>query len=198
MSDSETKGLKKFAQTPLFTFSKPYLDFIGKGTIFNLVYIVMALVNIVLPFVIIAYVINLGLFSLGGKFVVAIILAWLVVLFACWIGFQLWWERKSKIATVENSEFVATPIVADIFRTFGEWLGTMIAIIGAGVGIIATIILGKDMSYIPGMDSGALVIIAGPVLGFFIIIISRFLAELLKIFVALANNTKEIAENIKK
>jgi hypothetical protein len=44
---------------------------------------------------------------------------------------------------------------------------------------------------------GAAVIIIGPVIGFFILIIFRFFAELLRIFAALADNTKEIAANIK-
>jgi hypothetical protein len=47
------------------------------------------------------------------------------------------------------------------------------------------------------MRYGAATVIIGPVIGFFVIIIFHFLAEQLRILAALANNTKEIAANIK-
>ena len=48
------------------------------------------------------------------------------------------------------------------------------------------------------MHLGILIVIIGPVTGFFIIIIARFLAEQMRMFAALVNNTKEMATNIKK
>jgi hypothetical protein len=195
-------GKGKFPQI-FFGFSKPYLDFIGKGKIYNLVYIVMAVINLLLPFVIIFLAVDSGIFRNGAKFTVAFIFSWLVIVFACWVGFQLWWDRRAKITNLENSEFVATPIFSDLFQTFGEWVGTMIGIIGAGVGLIASIFLGNGANYLFSsiglgfMRFGVSVIIVGPIIGFFIIIISRFFAEQLRILAALANNTKEIASNIK-
>jgi len=206
MSDVETGGKKKFEKltgSPFFTFSKPYLNFIEKEKLFSLVYIVMAVVNLVIPFVILYLVIDSGFFSYGAKYVFAFVFTWIVIVFAFWIGFQLWWDRRKQIADVASSEFIATPIFSEILQTFGEWLGTVIGIIGAGGGLIATIFLGNDARYLFSaiglgfFRSGALTIIAGPVLGFFIIIIFRFLAEQLRILAALANNTKEIASNIK-
>ncbi|MDR0473785.1 MAG: hypothetical protein LBH43_08985 [Treponema sp.] len=216
MSDSESNEKKGLAQvtdkinssanTPFFTFSKPYLDFIGKGTMYNLVYIVMAVINLILPFAVIFMAAEKGVFNfkyVPVKLIIAFIFLWLFVAFACWIGFQLWWDRKSQVKTLQDAEFVATPIVADIFRTFGEWLGTLMAIIGVGGGLTALIFrsdyeMRYMMGFIPGLNSGALAIVAGPVAGFFTIIFFRFLAELLKIAVALANNIKEIAVNLKK
>jgi hypothetical protein len=196
--------LEKMDKSPFFNFSKPYLDYIGKGKVFSLVYIVMAVLNLFLPFVIMYIVIDSGFFRFGAKYVFTFIFSWLVIVFACWIGFQIWWNRRTKVSDVAASEFVATPIFSEILQTFGEWLGTMIGIIGAGVGLIATIALGNEARYLfsaIGMDflsMGAMVIIIGPVIGFFIIIIFRFLAEQLRIMAALANNTKEIAANLKK
>jgi hypothetical protein len=144
-----------------------------------------------------------GFFQLGGKYVVAFIFCWLVIVFACWIGFQIWWDRKSKIKNFAASEFIATPIFAEILQTFGEWTGTLIGIIGAGVGLIAAIVLGDAADSLFGaiglefMSFGAVVVIIGPVIGFFFIIVSRFIAEQVRIFAALANNTKEIAVNVK-
>lgn len=202
MSDSdEKKGFEAFKQSRFFTFSKPYLDFIGKGTIYNLVYIVMTIINLLLPVIVIIQIINSGIFRLGAKFIIASILSMLVITFACWIGMQLWWNRRNQVTEVKDSEFIATPIISDIFRTFGEWIGTLIAIIGAGVGLIALIFLGRDMNFLFRLmnlsflaDFGWMVIFIGPVLGFFIIIISRFIAEQLRIFAAIANNTKDIAQ----
>ena len=196
--------IEKMSGGPFFTFAKPYLDFIGKEKIFGLVYIIMAVLNLLLPLGIIFQAVRMGFFQAGGKFVVAFLLSWLVIVFACWIGFQLWWDRKKKLKSVSTSEFIATPIFSEIVETFGEWMGTLVGIIGAGVGLIASIILGDVAGMLfsaIGMDflnMGVMVVIAAPVFGFFIIIISRFLAEQLRIFAALANNTKDIAENIKK
>jgi hypothetical protein len=210
MSDfetGETKGKRKFEQiagNPFFTFSKPYLDFIGQGKIFNLVYLVMAGINIILPFTIIYQSIESGIFSGGAKYVFAIILVWLVIIFACWIGLQLWLDRRQKVINAAPSDFSATSIFSEIIQTFGEWLGTLLGIIGAGGGLIASIFLGEESFYLFSaigmgfMPSGIIVILIGPVTGFFIIILSRFFAEQLRLFASLVNNTKEIAANVKK
>jgi MFS family permease len=209
MSDTETQagggesGFNQMAKGPLFNFSKPYLDFIDKEKIFSIVYYVMAGLNLLIPIGILIGAISGHIFSAGGKMVIAFLLSWVVVAFACLIGFQLWWERRRKLETLTACEFVATQSFSEIAQTFGEWLGTFVGIVGAGVGLIATVILGRESSYLFSMigmeflSMGAVVIIMGPIMGFFIIVISRFLAEQLRIFAALANNTKEIAVNIK-
>ena len=210
MSDVETGGTgekKKFEKltgSPFFTFSKPYLEFIGKEKLFSLVYIILAVINLIIPFVILYQVIDSGFFSwVDAKYIFAFIFTWLVIVFACWIGFQLWWDRRKKAKDSGSSEFIAILNFSDIMQTFGEWLGTLIAIIGAGGGLIAFIFLGNDLNDLFRMINlgflsfGPGVIIIGPVIGFFILIIFRFFAELLRIFAALADNTKEIAANIK-
>jgi hypothetical protein len=210
MSDVQTDGnekkkkFEKMAESPFFTFSRPYLEFIGKEKLFGLVYVVMAVISLFIPFVILYQVIDSGFFRLGAKFIFAFILTWLVIVFACWIGFQLWWNRRKKVTDIESSEFIAISYFSDILQTFGEWLGTLIGIIGAGGGLIASIFLGNDLDYLFSaigmsfMRFGVAVIIIEPIIGFFIILISRFLAEQLRIFAALAINTKEIATNLKK
>ena len=193
----------KITESPFFTFSKPYLDFISKGKIFGLVYLVMALINIILPFVVIYMTIRSGLFSAGAKYVFALILTWLVIFFACWIGFQLWWNRRKTLLDLDKSQFIATVIFSEILQTFGEWIGTLIGIIGAGVGLLGSIFLGNDINellYYTGlgfMRFGIGIVVIGPVVGFFIIIFFRFIAEQLRMFASLVNNTKEIANNCK-
>ena len=209
MSDSETagnEGKKKFkAKTDglFFTFSRPYLDFIGKEKLYSLVYIVMAVINLIIPFAILYQVIDSGFFSFGAKFVFAFIFTWLVIVFACWIGFQLWWDRRKRITNLAASEFIATPVFSEILQTSGEWLGTFIGIIGAGGGLISLMTLRDNANLLftvigmGFMRYGAAGIVIGPIAGFFIIVIFRFIAEQLRILAARANNTKEIAANIK-
>jgi len=210
MSDMQTGGsekkkrFEKMGEGPFFAFSKPYLEFISKDKLFSFVYVVMALISLVIPFVILYQVIDSGFFNFGAKYVFAFILTWVVILFAFWIGFQLWLDRRKKAANTDSSGFIAITYFSGILQTLGEWLGTIIGIIGAGGGLIAFIFLGNDLNYLFSIIGlgflrfGAGVIIIGPVIGFFIIIITRFLAEQLRIFAALADNTKEIAVNLKK
>jgi len=201
MSDSnEKKGLAGLTDTPFFTLARPYLDFIGKGTMFSIVYYLMAIVSILLPIAVVVVAIqNRNIFSyVGGKGIAWFILTWLFVAAAGWIGFQLWWNRRRQVMDVKESEFVAIPIIADIVRTFGEWIGTLLAVIGFGAGLFGLLILGDELTMMLsmiGMDQfGGALVIAGPVAGFFIILFARLVAEAMKLFVSIANSCKDIAK----
>jgi len=182
MSEGKLQGkLEKMDKSPFFVLSKPYTEFIGKGKIFSFVYFIMAAINLVIPFAVIYKTIDSGIFrNISAKYVFAIIFAWLVIAFACWIGFQIWWIRRIKLTDTASFEFIATTSFSEILQTFGEWLGTLIGIIGTGVGLIALIILGNETSSLFSMlglsfmNFGPLVIIIGPITGFFIIILFRF------------------------
>jgi len=194
---------KKLEQTdgkPFFSFSGPYLDFIDKSKIFTFVYYVMAIVNLILPFAILYKVIDSGFFKyVGAKYVFAFVLSWIVIVFASWIGFQLWWNRRKKIVNLETSDFGTTLIFCEIIRTSGEWLGTLIGIIGAGAGLLASIFLGNDVNDLFRMigmgylSFGPLIIIVGPIIGFSLIILFRFIAEQLRIFATIADSTRKMA-----
>jgi hypothetical protein len=195
-------------EKPFFTFARPYLDLLAKGSLFNLIYFVMAGINVILPFAVFVIAVNMGIFGEGkGNYAVAFIFSWVVIVFACWIGMQLWLDRRKKIMSMHFTTFIATFVLSDITQTLGEWLGTFIAITGAGVGLIAAIMLGKDIKNINeflrmiGLDFiriGGLIIFAGPLAGYLIIIVFRSMAEGLRLFVSLVNNTAEIAANIKR
>ena len=179
-----------------FNFAKPYFDYIGKGRIYTLVYVVMALLNLLVPLAVIFVVIQSGYMRHAGtSVVIAFIVLWLIIAFASWIGFQLWWYRKSSVKNFESKDFIATPVVSDILQTFGECLGTFVGIVGAGAGIIAVFFLGHAREYLfhgfSFLRFGPLLIAGGPVAGFFILLIFRFIAEQIRIFAAIANNTKQ-------
>ena len=109
--------LDKMDRNPFFMFSKPYMDFIGTGKIFGLVYFVMAGINLLVPFGIIYKTVDSGIFGyVEAKYVFAIILSWLVILFACWIGFQIWWIRRLKVINIPSTDFVATTCFSEIIH----------------------------------------------------------------------------------
>jgi len=224
MSDSNEKSIKKqlgglietVENTVFFKFSKPYLDLIGKGSLFKIVYVIMALVSL-LGIPITTMVMGKDIFRYGGGQEIAwFILTWLAIVFAGWIGFQLWWNRKDQVTELaeKHSEFVVTPICSLIFQTFGEWIATLIAIIGFSAGLFGLfcglgdavgsvmepflgLILGPFSGLLLGANIGISIIFIGPLIGFVIWIITRLFAELFRIIVAFVNNTKDIANNIK-
>jgi hypothetical protein len=224
MSDSNEKNVKKqviglietVENTAFFKFSKPYLDYIGKGSLFKIVYIIMALVSL-LGVPIGAMIFGKNIFqSHNGQLITWFILTWLGIVFAGWVGFQLWWNRKNQVTELaeKKAEFVVTPICSLIIQTFGEWAATLIAIIGFTTGLFGLFCgLGDEVGYliVPLLSAllgpfsmflmegniGISIIFIGPLIGFIIWIITRLFAELFRIIVALANNTKDIADNIK-
>jgi hypothetical protein len=187
-----------------FTFIKPYLSFIDKGDFFrkpfSWLYIAFAVLNLILPFYILYTAIDNNIFDTfytPAKFIIVFILVWIVIAFASWVCFQLWWDRKNKVTetSVENSEFVVTPVFAHFIQTFGEWIGTWIGIVGFFVALLA--ILGSDAVYltaaigVPFIQSGIASIILIPIYGFLIVVGSRFLAEMCRALASIANNTKK-------
>jgi len=189
-----------------FTFARPYLSFIDKGHLFkkpfNWLYTVMAIINLLVHLIILFTSIDNGVFKLKFKVVLTFILIWLITAFASWISFQIWWDRRSKItySTQENDEFVATPAFSHFIQTAGETYGTWIGLVGFGFALFTTIILGGEASYLSYqlgmplgslMGSGVAAIFIMPIIGFLIIILSRFVSEQIKALVAIANNTKK-------
>jgi len=190
----------------LLNFIEPYLSYIDSGKLyrkpFSWFYILWAVANAVLPFYVLYKAIDSNIFKYAeAKYIFAFVLIWLVILAACWVGVQIWWNRKDKVleTSQEGSEFPATPVISHYFQTFGEWLGTFIAIVGFGSSLIAAVFLGNDagsLSYAMGLpfNPGVVGIITFPVLGFVIIVGMRFLAELCRALAEIANNTKQFKE----
>ncbi len=187
-----------------FTFIKPYLSFIDNGHLFrkpfSWLYAVLAIGNLLIPFYVLYQAIRNHIFDYAdGKFIFAFFLVWIIIAFASWVSFQLWWDRKSKVAStsIEGDDFVATPVFAHFIQTVGEWLGTWIGIVGFFVALLITIILGDDSYYLFSglglsfMETGFLFIILMPIYGFLIIVVSRFLAEQFRALSSIANNTRK-------
>ncbi len=186
-----------------FTFIKPYLSFIDKGHFyrkpFSWLYTIIAVVNLIVPFLIFFKALDSNVFDAPAKFVFAFLLVWLIIAFASWVSFQLWWDRKTKVSatSTEDDEFIATPVFSHLIQTLGEWFGTWIAIVGSTVALLTTIILGDEASSIdsllniPILETGIAAIILMPIYGFLIIVSARFLAEQFRALSTIANNTKK-------
>lgn len=184
-------------------FARPFFNLIDSGTLyrkpFKIFYTVLAVLNLLSILGI------LGVMFKGG---VGPIITGLFTIFALWVGFQLWWDRKEKVGSfvTPGSEFVALPVFSHLFQTIGEWSGAFVAIVGVGASLGSLLsgssapsfgygsgLLGMVMG---GMGIGGL--IASPIIGFLILIVSRAIAEQIRALVAVANNTKAIERNTKR
>lgn len=190
-------------ENKFFTFINPYLSFIDNGHLyrkpFSWLYTFLAVVNLILPIYVFYQAASNISFDTPAKLIIVFLLVWIIIAFASWISFQLWWDRKTKVTatSVEGDEFVATPVLSHLIQTLGEWIGTWISIVGFSVALLATIILGDDahsLSYqigIPFLKTGFLFVILMPIYGFLIIVGTRFLAEQFKALSSIANNTRK-------
>jgi hypothetical protein len=186
-----------------FTFTRPLMDAIDHGKFFKQpfrwLYIVFSIVCLLIPVAFLILLIENNAFDHNGF---STLLLWLFVTFAGWVGFQLWWNRKSKINRYveKGDDFLATPTFSHFIQTLGEWYGITIAIIGFGVSFCALIASndgynrygGGFSEYVPGMGRvGLLGLILFPLLGFFIVVFFRVIAEGIRALAAIANNTKK-------
>jgi hypothetical protein len=186
----------------ILKFIAPVLSYVDSGKLFrkpfSWLYIALAALNVVVPFYLLYIAIDNQVFSAGAKYVFAFLLTWLVIVAACWVGAQIWWDRHEKVqgTSLDGSEFPATPVIAHFIQTFGEWLGAWVAIVGFGFSLFATIFLREEaqilglMLNLP-MDNGVWGAILYPIYGFLVIVVTRFIAEQFRVFASIANNTKK-------
>lgn len=194
----------------LVSFIKPFLETIDSGSFFRKVfywiYFIIAILNILLPFYILFVAIDKGFFNAEGKYVLIFLFTWLIFAALCFFGFQLWWNRKEKVnlSSYSSAEFVATPVLAHLIQTIGEWYGVIIGVMGFLVGFFSLFFSDRnDMSYhqyrqmdeyfspIPFLlETNWKLIFLGPLYGFLIVFLFRFISEAIKALSVIANNTK--------
>jgi|GEM_PF-66417 hypothetical protein len=190
-----------------FHFIQPYLDYIDSGNFFRKpfywLYALNAISILLLPVVLLFVGLKNNIFDMPFKFTLAFLLVLALMSFTSWIIFQLWWDRKDKVlaTTLQGDDFIATPVFSHYIQTAGESTGTYIAIAGTGISIITAVLLGSESNYLGrsmgiGFLTGGsfLFIFVWPLVGFAIIIFTRFLAEMLRALVSIANNTKKVPD----
>ena len=198
-----TEPINYIMNNKFLTFSKPYLSFIDNGHFFRkpiyFLYSILGIINLIFPLFLIYMAIddNVLKSSRPPMFFISFALFLLIIVFASWISFQLWWDRKSKIAYTSNDgdDFIATHIFSHLIQTIGEWLGTWVGIVGFGTGILSKIFFGEDgeinIYQYEFLGTGWLFVVLTPIYGFLIIVVTRFLAEQFRALASIANNTSE-------
>jgi len=192
-----------------FTFIKPVLAFVDDGRFFrrpfSWLYLVLAILNLILPIYILVTSIDNNVFDMSGGAIVTFFLVWLVLVFTCWLGFQLWWDRSSIVSRVTKSDedYIATPVFSHFIQTAGEWLGLFYALVGFAFALFATIIIGDNATILSMrmdlgfLDAGIENIILKPVYGFLLVVVFRVIAEIFRALTAIANNTKRGEKHVK-
>lgn len=190
-------------ENKFFTFIKPYLTFIDKGdlyrTPFGWLYSLIAIINLFIPLYILFTAVDRHVFDAPARFVILFLISWIIIAFASWVSFQLWWDRKTEVirTTKTGDEFVATPAISHLIQTTGEWLGTWIGIVGTLLSFFTTLFVGNEPNYqmstvgVPFIHPSLISVIALPIFGFLIIVFTRFLAEQARAITSIANNTKK-------
>jgi hypothetical protein len=187
---------------PFFNFIKPALDYLDSGRFFrepmSWLYTILAICNLLLPLVVLGLAIEENLFRNQGKFILGFLLIWVLILGAAWVGFQIWWDRRKKVtsSSQQGDEFVASLAFAHFIQTYGEWYGTMMAIVGTGGTFIGYLIMGEQATYlfrqipILNMANSWLMVLIWPIAGYLIVVAFRFVAELIRALGAIANHTR--------
>jgi Na+-transporting methylmalonyl-CoA/oxaloacetate decarboxylase gamma subunit len=191
-----------------FSFISPALKVIDNGKFFReplrWLYFFLAGLNVLMPLAVIYYAAKYSDFLDNGfLFFLGFLLLFLVVCFTSWVGFQIWWSRAGSIRlfSSEGDENFATIALSHLLQTLGEWLGALIALNGFFGGLflllgelISVLLLGDGLP-LGTMGMGVYVyflILLGPLSGFLVIVITRFLAEQIRALASVANYTRKL------
>lgn len=186
---------------PFFSFIRPFLAYLDSGRFFrqpmSWLYTAFAVGNLLLPIIFFSAAVENRIFNASGKAITAFFLVLIFVAFAGWVGFQLWWDRRTKVedSSREGDEFVASLSFAHLIQSMGEWLGLTLAIIGTGSTLVISI-MGGNLGYafrnIPILEhTGSFwTVIVWALLGYLIIMAFRYVAEFIRALSAIANHTR--------
>lgn len=108
-------------------------------------------------------------------------------------------DRKSKIFSTssEGDDFIAIPVFSHFIQTLGEWIGSWLVIVGFLISLTTLLIFNKEMKIlssladIPIIENQIMFLITVPIIGFLIIVITRFIAEQSRALASIANNIRK-------
>lgn len=193
----------------LFAFFDPVWKFIDAGSFFRepfrWLYVVIAILNVLFPFVVIFGAIGSGVFEyLSGGAVFACILVFILMLALGVVSFVLWIDRQKKLkeSHSEGNEFIAIPMVSHFIQTLGEWLGIYIGLFGCISSLFFLLFGGGEMMKLLGGGSllpfgtGVVMVVVYPILGFLIVVSARLVAELYRAMASIANSAKRISNKV--
>ncbi|MGM9859356.1 MAG: hypothetical protein ACI31C_01235 [Muribaculaceae bacterium] len=121
------------------------------------------------------------------------ILIILVILAIAFFGFLYWFRRADDVeASVDTkARFVALPPVSHFIRTLGEFAG----IVGASAGTLIALFTNLEMT-IEGYGRGEMwvAVIAIPIFSYVVIVLTRFLSEMINATTSIANDVHSLAD----
>ncbi|MDE5607669.1 MAG: hypothetical protein K2I64_01900 [Muribaculaceae bacterium] len=182
-------------------YLNPVFNFLDSGKLFKqpLMYLYYAIGVALCVFGIVKIVDNFDSFSyMSGASKFYTIMMVLVLLAACVFSLMFWFRRAGDLKNerFDETRFIAIPVVASLIRTIGEYLGLLIAYLGVCSGILTIVILVFDSP--EAFKLGLIELFGGAILGYLIIVFLRYSAELILAIAAIANNTKDAVEVLKK
>lgn len=203
-TSSNSKNNMRKSQVSLRSFSTSFIQSIDNGRFFHRpfgwIYIAISILNLVGVPVYMVYMAASGdLFEMEFRFILSFALLFIVFTIIGFISFQLWWNRRRKVITMlkADDEFVAIPLTTNLFQTLGEWVGVWIGLGGFSINLILSLTLGDDSAYfvlllgLPLIGVNFYAAFLSLILGFLIILITRFIAEQFFAIAAIANNTRQ-------
>ncbi|MCC5850982.1 MAG: hypothetical protein JJU29_23080 [Verrucomicrobia bacterium] len=185
-----------------FNFIAPFLRYIDQGHFFRkpfrIFYMLIAVLSLLTPLAVLYKMIDNRMFRVSAKMTIGLLFLWVFILAAYWVVFQIWWSRKEDVGKqkAESEEFIATPVFAHFVQTAGEAFGALIAIVGAGFSLVSFLFFGdasraiRQAVGVHGTDYGIIGVIVSPIIGFIVIVFTRFVSEQIRALAAIANNTK--------
>ncbi|MDD4609888.1 MAG: hypothetical protein PHY71_07070 [Bacteroidaceae bacterium] len=160
------------------------LDTIDDGQFFRVpfvrIYQLVSLLFFLLPIYLIYRIIELGLFRPGIENLVVVLLAILVFVATSIICGLIWLKRSCDVKQLveKDSKIVTMPLVANLISTIGECYGVFVGIIGFFIALLSIFSNIVDLLPMAG-DYGLVGMILAPIMGFFIILLFRFVAEII-------------------
>ena len=179
------------------TFIKAALAYVDGGNFFRTplrcIYALIGLAIALYPFYQLYTACKLFQYMKAWSIVVFFI-TWIVLVAGGIVSFLIWWYRKDEIPEPgsESDGFPVTPVFAHFIRVFGEWAGFYVGVVGCLVLLLGTVLRGGNSATgFATLGTGFQAIITAPILGFIIILITRFISEQARALAAIATNTKK-------
>lgn len=181
----------------LFKFVDPVLDFFDSGKICGkpikwLYYLIGALCAL-FPIYLFVQMIDAWDHMKGGDICLTLLM-WLFLAVLFFWNALFWYKRAGQVGDDPGAEvkYVALPVVAYFVKNAGESFGIIFAGMGILMGLL-TLFMGRGMMDVFG-GLGASMIIIAPIMGYLLVLFSRFCAERIEAYYDIANNTEKIAK----
>lgn len=187
----------------LFSYLNLGLEYVDSGRFFRnpfkWIYYIIGVANFAVPFMMITQLINNSKW-MYGKMISMLVLLAIFALVLAFVACYWWIKRGNSLAldAKDGSRFVAIPMISNITQTAGEVVGLWVGVYGFIIVLLALLFTNSYETHELTFGYGIWGLLIFPVLGYLIVLFSRFLAELYLALASIANNTRSIDEKLTK